>query len=120
MFILFAELLVSAVAWIFGSSFDSYLIANLFKTTPKKNRQRANRTADYRDAGLKQIAKRDSATISLFKVCIRDKKSSMILKQGQESISREIDILRFIRRQKMYEVALKSLFTRVELFFMKN
>ena len=31
LFRLFAELLVSLVAWIFGSNFDSYLITHLFK-----------------------------------------------------------------------------------------
>ena len=41
-------------------------------------------------------------------------------KQGQDIIARETDIVRFIRRQLMYGIALKSLFTRVELFLMKN
>ena len=41
-------------------------------------------------------------------------------RQGQEAIAKETDIIRFIRRQLMYETALKSLFTRVELYLMKN
>ena len=53
-------------------------------------------------------------------VCLRDKKSLIMRKQGQEAISKETDIIRFIRRQLMYEIALKSLFTRVELYLMKN
>ena len=53
LFVLFAELLVSVVAWIFGSNFDSYLIANLFKTVTQKKRNDTIRSNDYRDAGLK-------------------------------------------------------------------
>ena len=42
------------------------------------------------------------------------------MEQGESRIGQELDIIRFIRRQKMYEIAMKSLFTRIELFLIKN
>ena len=116
MFRLFAELIVSVVAWVFGSNFDSYLIAHLFKTITK---HRGNQTNQY-DPALRQISKQEPPRFKWFQVCIRDKRSLIMRKQGQETIAKQTDIIRFIRRQLMYEIALKNLFTRVELFLMKN
>ena len=64
--------------------------------------------------------KREKPRFKWLSVCLRDKKSLIMKKQGQDIIARETDIVRFIRRQLMYGIALKSLFTRVELFLMKN
>ena len=51
---------------------------------------------------------------------MRDKKALQLMKRGEAHVGKELDIIRFIRRQKMYEIAMKNLFTRVDLFLIKN
>ena len=81
MFRLFAELLVSFVAWVFGSNFDSYLIAHLFKMVSKR-RDDNTFGLDQNDPVLQKISKRETPVNKWFDVCLRDKKSLIMRKQG--------------------------------------
>ena len=43
-----------------------------------------------------------------------------MIKQGVRSVEKELDVARFVHTQKTVRVALKSLFTRLELFLIKS
>ena len=58
MFVLFAELIVSCVAWIFGSNFDSFLIAHLFKKMGKQKHAQTSEL-DQNDPVLRRISKQE-------------------------------------------------------------
>ena len=46
--------------------------------------------------------------------------TNQLQEKAEDLISKELDLVRFIRRQKMYEIALKVLFSKSELFLIRN
>ena len=115
---LFAGMLVQFFAWLFGSNLNFFLIENLFKRDQKRKPELSfNRESD---PVLEQVRQRSQARITRCNIFLRDHKSALMSRKGTKSIEKELDIVRFIRRQKMYEVALKTLFTRLDLFLIKN
>ena len=117
MFRLAFQILMNFTVWLFGSNLNFFLISELFKTDPKKQ---ATQIRNQIDPALKQIKKRKIAKFNRCNFCIRDKRNKLFTKYGSDSIERELDIVRFIRRQKMFDIVFRQLFTRVERYLIRN
>ena len=112
---LLGEFLMTIITMISGSGLERYLIANLFKVDPKKTEKQVNYESN-------QIARRKPARFSLCN-CLcswRDSVGERLLGVAEERISRELDIVTFLRHQMIDDVARRLLFTRMERYLIRN
>ena len=87
--------------------------------------------ASNKDKGgrFNHIKGRRKASISvcrslIFKICLCRSESGKAFKllrgKGKDRIGKELDIVKFMKKQMMMDTVLKTLFTRLELYLMKN
>ena len=70
---------------------------------------------------MKELNSRETLRLRICKHCrLTNKAVDKLEEYATELISKELDIVRFIRRQKMYEIAMKLLFTKTEQFLIHN
>ena len=50
----------------------------------------------------------------------KDKKEDRLMRQGTDRITKEFDVIRYIKRQMVLDVALKALFTKTDRYLMRN
>ena len=56
----------------------------------------------------------------IFFNCLRKRKEKSMIDNGLEQALKELDVDKFIRMQKSLNLALKTIFTRLERFLLKN
>ena len=131
--------ILSIISFITGSGLNRLLIFSLFKTVDPERKKKSRRKQSRRQsfAGeresvpkqqntneqiLDQIKSRVPFKIRFFDwLCPEeDRKMSKMKQKAEDSIYKELDFIRFVKRQKMYEIAMKVLFSKIELFLIRN
>ena len=129
--LLFLAQLIWYIVFSFsGSEINRYLIRRLFYKD-KKNSDHNIDLDDTNDTQMKatkvlqSIKQQKPVVINRFHSCCcgRNKKSikhAELKKKGMAKIEKELDIVNFIRQQKITQQAIKKLFNRFEYFLLKR
>jgi len=98
-----------------GSGLDRYLVANLFKTSPKKE----DRKQQYEQ---NKIASRKPAIFSICNCLCRwkDSISAQTYAVAEGRMSSELDIVSFIRHQMIGKLSQRMLFSNMERYLIRN
>ena len=113
---LMGEFLMVLIQLASGSGLNRYLVANLFKVNSKKD---GKKKADLIE---NSIARRKPAKFNVCNFLYRwnDSIDERRFAIAEERISREIDIVSFLRHQMIDDVARRLLFTRMERYLIRN
>ena len=102
----------------FGNPLSSFLLKSIFLRDSKWSDSITGETAERRVA---QLSTRKSFK-STFRccLCLRRKQDRRLGELGLKRAMKELEVDKFIKSQMRLKVALKAIFTKVELFLIKN
>ena len=100
---------------IIGSPLNSYLVKTHFK------RETAE-TPEYEEAeaAVTRINQRENYYYSQLCSFLRNRKKRKLFDKGLDIVTKEFEIKRFLKTQKMMRIAISALFSRVERFLMRS
>ena len=100
---------------IIGSPLNEYLVKTHFKRetakTPEKEESKATVT---------RIKQRENYYFSQLCSFLRNRKKRKLFNKGLDKVTKELEIERFLKTQKMMRIAITALFSRVERFLMRS
>ena len=112
--------LIYIITCILGNGVNRFLIYNIFRTDGP-NQERTEYSKKSRNGMIQHIRKRVPLRVRICKwlmPCSKD--TDQLQAKAEDLILKELDLVRFIKRQKMYEIALKVLFSKTERFLIRN
>ena len=112
----FGKILISIPVFILGTGANKFLTENLFK----QSEDHSKTTLD--DKPLEAISARQpvhlNASSSIWGC--RNSRYKRLTNAADDCISKELDIVTFLKKQMMQSIALSTLFTKTERFLIKN
>lgn len=115
---LLGHFLISFATFVAGSGLDRFLISQLFKFEKKKNR----RYSTFDNDAKKQIGRRVPAKFNACRWLLqwRQKDASSMFDQATDRLSKELDIVNFLKRLMIDGIQRRTLFTRADRYLMKH
>ena len=108
---------VALVSFFTGSGLNSVLIAGIFK---QDNNIETKDDKHIAKKSLVDIKQRSPFVVQVCKFFAGNPDKKKMEERGESLIYQELDIVHFIRKQKMYDIAMRSLFSKTELYLIKH
>ena len=102
----------------FGNPMTAHLLRNIFIRDSKRS---DSNKSDSRESQITQMITRKRFEMKYrFSSCLNSRKEKRLAEIGLQRAMKELEVDRFIVSQMRFRIALKTIFTRVEQFLIKN